>query len=104
MINCPQQISTMPTEQLVLEVENTAVELQALLVDATPMLKAIKDINELYESEMDAEDIQRLKMMQFHFTFDHSRNASYILRELGRISAEASALLHVLDHQMVFSS
>jgi len=88
-----------PVENLVCEFENTIVELQALLVDATPMLKAIKDINKLYESEMDAEDIQSLRMMQFRFTFDHSHNAAHILNELGRISAEASALLYVLDNQ-----
>ncbi|MGG2075694.1 hypothetical protein AB1J28_20265 [Lysinibacillus irui] len=99
MSNTIIQSKMKPIENLVCEFENTIVELQALLVDATPMLKAIKDINELYESELDAEDIQRLRMMQFRLTFDHSHNAAHILNELGRITAEGSALLYVLDNQ-----
>lgn len=99
MSNAIIQSKKVPVENIAAEFENTIVELQALLVDATPMLKAIKDINELYESELDAEDIQRLRMMQFRLTFDHSHNAAYILNELGRITSEGSALLYVLDNQ-----
>jgi len=99
MSNAIIQSEKIPVESVVTEFENVAVELQALLIDSAPMFKAIEAINELYESELDGEDIQRLTKMQYQFTFDHSHNAAFIFRELGRISAEASALLYVLDNQ-----
>lgn len=99
MSNAIIQSKKVPVENIAAEFENVAVELKALLIDSAPMFKAIEVINELFESEMDGEDLRRLTRMQLQFTIDHGLDAAFIYRELGRISAEASALLYVLDNQ-----
>ena len=90
-----------PLESAAAEFENVAVELQAVTGDLKEMLQTIEAFNEVERNSNDqGNEVSTESIMAFIKMTRSVKQARTLMAELERISAEANALMYVLDSQI----
>lgn len=101
MVNYAERIDSMSTEQLVYEVENTAVELQAVTKDLKGLLETITNFDTAYEGIESDEEISPESVLAFIRMARSVKQAPVLISELERISSEANAIVKVFDNRQL---
>ena len=101
MVNYAERIDSMSTEQLVYEVENIAVELQAVTKDLKGLLETITNFDTAYEGIESDEEISTESVLAFIRMARSVKQAPVLISELERISSEANAIVKVIDNRQL---